>query len=101
MVALRRNSSVPFPVKLRFRFNDNSTQDVALPVEIWSRSDRYEAVIAVKGQVIGARLWPEGVVPDWNATNDAWGTAPAAPSATAASTAGGLSGDIGGKALPN
>ncbi|MDB4899540.1 MAG: peptidase [Gemmatimonadetes bacterium] len=101
VVALRRNSSVPFPVKMRFRFNDNSTQDIFLPVEIWSRSDRYVAVIAVKGQVIGARLWPDGVVPDWNSTNDAWGAAPAAPSATAASTAGGLSGEIGGKALPN
>jgi len=37
-VALRRNSSVPFPVKLRLRFADNTTQDVSLPVEIWSRT---------------------------------------------------------------
>ena len=27
-----------------------------------------------RAAVIGARLWPEGIVPDWNATNDAWGT---------------------------
>jgi aminopeptidase N len=100
VVALRRHSSVPFPVKLRLRFNDNSTQDVSLPVEIWSRSDRYDGMIPVKGQVIGARLWPEGIVPDWNSANDVWGAAPPPPSATAASTAGGLSGDIGGRALP-
>jgi aminopeptidase N len=100
VVALRRNSSVPFPVKLRLRFSDASIQDVTLPVEIWSRGDRYEAVIAVKAPVTGARLWPEGVVPDWNSTNDVWGTPPAVTAATAPSTAGGLSGEIGGKVLP-
>jgi hypothetical protein len=100
VIVLRRNSSVPFPVKLRLRFSDTGTQDMSLPVEIWSRGDRYEAVIAVKAPVTGARLWPEGVVPDWNPTNDVWGTPPAATAATAASTAGGLSGEIGGRVLP-
>ena len=98
-VALRRNSSVPFPVRLRLRFADNTTQDVSLPVEIWARTDRYTALVAVKGPVTGARLWPEGVVPVFNSTNDVWGTPPA-PNASAASTAGGLSGDIGGRPLP-
>jgi hypothetical protein len=99
-ISLRRNSSVPFPVKMRLRFADNSTQDLSLPVEIWSRSDKYDAVIPVKGQVIGVRLWPEGVVPDWNTTNDVWGTAPAGSEVTAPSTVGGLSGEIGGRPLP-
>jgi hypothetical protein len=98
-VALRRNSSVPFPVKLRLRFADNTTQDVSLPVEIWSRTDRYTALVAVKGPVSGARLWADGAVPDFNSTNDVWGTPPAT-NAAAASTAGGLSGDIGGRPLP-
>jgi hypothetical protein len=100
IVALRRNSSVPFPVKLRLRFSDNSMQDVALPVEIWSRGERYDAVIPVKMSVTGARLWPDGAVPDWNSTNDVWGTPPTTAPSTAASTAGGLSGEIGGRALP-
>ena len=100
VIALRRNSSVPFPVSLRLSFADRSTQDVTLPVEIWSRTKQYEAVIAVKAPVTGARLWPQSVVPDWNATNDVWGTPPAAASPNAASTAGGLSGEIGGRATP-
>jgi hypothetical protein len=99
VIALRRNSPVPFPVRLRLLFGDNTTQDVALPVEIWARGDRQEAVVAVKGPVIGVRLWPEGVVPDWNPTNDAWGTPVGGPPAPAA-TSGGLSGDIGGRPLP-
>jgi hypothetical protein len=99
VVGLRRNSSVPFPVRVRFRFADNSTQDAVLPVEVWSRGDRYDAVLPVKGQVVGARLWPEGVVPDWNEKNDVWGTPPG-PSPATASTLGGLSGEIGGRPLP-
>jgi peptidase M1-like protein len=99
VVTLRRNSPVPFPVHLRLRYADASTQDVNLPVEVWSQGDRYEAVIAVKAPVIGARLWPEDVVPDWNSTNDAWGTAPAAAAGGSATT-GGLSGNIGGHASP-
>ncbi len=99
VVSLRRNSTVPFPVHMRLRFNDNSTEDVNLPVEIWSQGQRYQAVIAVKAKVIGARLWPGDVVPDWDATNDVWGTPPAAePDASA--TTGGLSGDIHGHAMP-
>jgi hypothetical protein len=98
-VALRRNTPVPFPVRLRLLFSDNTTEDVALPVEIWSRGDRQEAVIAVKGPVIGVRLWPEGVVPDWNPTNDAWGT-PVGGAPAPAATSGGLSGEIGGRPLP-
>jgi hypothetical protein len=87
-------------VRLRLRFSDASSQDVTLPVEIWARSDRYEAVLAVKGPVTGARLWPEGVVPDWNPTNDVWGVPPTTAPTAAAATAGGLSGDIGGRATP-
>jgi hypothetical protein len=86
-------------VHLRLRFADASTQDVELPVEIWSKGDRHEAVISVKAPVVGVRLWPEGVVPDWNATNDIWGTPPAA-SANGSATTGGLSGEIGGRATP-
>jgi hypothetical protein len=100
VVALRRHSDVPFPVRLRLRFADSSTQDVDLPVEVWSHGDRYDAVIAVKAPVVGVRLWPEGIVPDWDATNDTWGAAPPAAAANAPSTVGGLSGAIGGHPAP-
>jgi len=99
VVALRRNTSIPFPVRIRLLFNDNTTQDVTVPVEVWAQHTRFEAVLAVKGPVIGARLWPDGVVPDWNATNDAWGT-PVGGATAPAATAGGLAGEIGGRAMP-
>jgi hypothetical protein len=78
VIALHRNSSIPFPVELRLRFADGSTQDVRVPVEIWTKGDRVEATVPVKGSVTGVRLWPDPSVPDWNSANDSWGNAPAA-----------------------
>jgi hypothetical protein len=88
-IHLRRVTSVPFPVTVRLKLNDKTTQDVQLPVEIWARTDRYTAEVPVRRPVIGARLWPDAHVPDWNAANDVWGDAPPADRATA-STDGGL-----------
>jgi peptidase M1-like protein len=88
-IELRRVTSVPFPVTIRLRFDDRSTLDVHLPVQIWARTDRYTATIPVQRPVIGARLWPDPNVPDWNAANDAWGDAPLGDG-QAGSTGGGL-----------
>jgi aminopeptidase N len=89
VVSLTKHTSIPFPVELRLRLADGSTQDVALPVQVWTQGDHHEAVLPVRTTVTGARLWPDGTVPDFNATNDVWGTAPPADVMTA-STAGGL-----------
>ena len=88
-VNLRRVTSIPFPVTMRLKLNDQSTQDVRLPVEIWVHGDRYTASIPVNRPVIGVRLWPDPSVPDWNVTNDVWGDAPPADR-QAVSTGGGI-----------
>jgi hypothetical protein len=88
-VQLRRVTSVPFPVTMRFKLNDGTTQDVRLPVQIWAHSDRYTASIPVGRPVVGVRLWPDPVVPDWNSSNDVWGDPPAAVT-NAPSTGAGL-----------
>ena len=88
-IHLRRVTNVPFPVTMRLKLNDGSTQDVKLPVEIWTRSDRYMATVEVSRPVVGARLWPDPHVPDWNVSNDVWGEAPP-PERAPASTSGGL-----------
>jgi hypothetical protein len=78
VIALRRNTSIPFPVQLRVAYADGTTQDFSLPVNIWARGNRFEAVLPVRGPVTGVRLWPDPSVPDWNATNDTWGSPPPA-----------------------
>jgi Peptidase family M1 domain len=89
LVSLRRATSIPFPVTMRLRFNDKSTRDVRLPVEIWARGNRYTAEIPIDRAITGVRLWPDATVPDWNQSNDVWGDPPPADP-PAASTAGGL-----------
>ena len=78
VIVLHRMTSVPFPVRLRVAYADGTTQDFSLPVHIWARSNRFEAVIAVRAPVTGVRLWPDPSVPDWNPSNDTWGNPPPA-----------------------
>jgi hypothetical protein len=78
MIALRRNTSIPFPVRLRVGYADGTTQDFSLPVNIWSRGSQFDAVLPVRGTITGVRLWPDPSVPDWNPSNDTWGNPPAA-----------------------
>jgi hypothetical protein len=75
-IALRRMTSIPFPVTLRVAYEDGSVQDFTLPVEIWSHTYRFDAELPVRGKVVGVRLWPDPSVPDWNASNNVWGAAP-------------------------
>ena len=77
-IALHRFTSIPFPVRLRVGYADGTTQDFSLPVTIWARGNRFDAVIPVRGNVTGVRLWPDPSVPDWNPANDTWGTPPPA-----------------------
>jgi hypothetical protein len=88
-VHLRRATSIPFPVTMRLKFDDRTTTDVRLPVEIWTRTDRYMATIPVPRSVVGVRLWPDPSVPDVNSANDVWGDAPLgdAPAGSAAGAA--------------
>jgi hypothetical protein len=77
-IVLHRHTSIPFPVSLRLKLADGTTRDVQLPVDIWTRGDRFVAELDVAGTVKGVRLWPDPSVPDWNADNDVWGDAPSA-----------------------
>ena len=73
---------------MRLRLADGSTQDVTIPVDIWSNSERVTAEVPVKSNVVGVRLWPDGTVPDWNEANDTWGNAPAADASGLVTTGG-------------
>jgi len=78
VIALRRNTSIPFPVRLRVGYADGTTRDFSLPINIWARGNRFDAVLPGRGPVTGVRLWPDPSVPDWNPSNDTWGNPPPA-----------------------
>jgi hypothetical protein len=89
-IAITKHTSILFPVSIRLALQDGTTQDVHLPVDIWSRGDEVQTTVPVTARVTGARLWPDPFVPDWNPRNDTWG-APPPPVATAGTaTSGGL-----------
>jgi hypothetical protein len=87
-IAIRRHTSIPFPIIMRLRLADGTTQDVTIPVEIWNSNQRVTAEVPVRSNVIGVRLWPDGTVPDWNDSNDGWGNAPAADTPALVTTGG-------------
>jgi hypothetical protein len=75
-VSLRRRTAVLLPVRFRLKYTGGATGDFSLPANIWANGDRFDATVAVPAKVVGARLWPDQSVPDWNHDNDAWGDAP-------------------------
>ena len=77
-VSLHRMTSIPFPVKFRVAYADGTREDFSLPVSIWARTNKFDAVVPVRGTVTGVRLWPDPSVPDWNPANDTWGNPPPA-----------------------
>ena len=90
-ITVRRHTSIPFPLEMRLRLADGSVENVTIPVDIWgSGAERVTAEVAVRSNVVGARLWPDGTVPDWDDTNDTWGNAPAKDASVPLVTTGGL-----------
>jgi hypothetical protein len=76
VLSLHRMTSILFPVRLRLKYADGRTGDFTLPVNVWANGDRFNAQLVVPARVVGARLWPDPSVPDWNEANDSWGDAP-------------------------
>ena len=77
-ISLHHFTSVPFPVRLRVGYADSTTQDFSLPVNIWAHGNHFDAVVPVRANITGVRLWPDPSVPDWNSSNDTWGAPPRA-----------------------
>lgn len=77
-LTVRRETSAAFPVEVRLKYADGTTEDLRFPVEAWGTSPTLRLTAPARARVTGARLWPDGTVPDWNAANDTWGSAPAA-----------------------
>ncbi len=73
-----RKTGVVFPPAVRVKYEDGTTEDFRFPVDVWARGASVSLAAPARGKVVGARLWPDGTVPDWNAANDTWGTPPKA-----------------------
>jgi len=68
------------PVELELGFEDETSELVKLPVEIWYGGNRYVYKAPVGRTVVRATVNPDGTLPDAISSNDAW--KPAASTAT-------------------
>lgn len=73
VVVLDNRGRMVMPVFMRLTYADGSAEDVSLPVEIWSTTDRWRASIPTGGRrVVRVELDPDGVYPDTDRGNNRW-----------------------------
>ena len=72
VIILSNHGDMPMPVDLEITFDDNTTERVQLPVEIWQRGDSWNYLVNTNKGIQKVVLDPEKIVPDTNASNDSW-----------------------------
>lgn len=73
VVVLDNHGRMVMPVEMRLTFADGGTQDIALPVEIWSTTDRWRASVRTGGRtIVQVELDPRGLLPDMDRENNVW-----------------------------
>ena len=73
VIVLDNRGRMVMPVYLTLTYTDGSTEDVTLPVEIWSTTDRWRAPIRTGGRRIQrVEIDAAGVLPDVDRDNNVW-----------------------------
>lgn len=72
VISVANRGDIPMPVELRVSYNDGSTEDIRLPVEIWQRGDSWNHLLRTEKEVQSVEIDPEKLLPDVNFSNDAW-----------------------------
>ena len=60
------------PLVFRATFEDGTTEDHRLPVELWHQSDKVEVALEGKGKVREVRIDPDQMLPDVDRKNNVW-----------------------------
>jgi hypothetical protein len=63
------------PLTFRATFEDGTTEERRLPVELWHQSDKVSVTLEGKGKVTEVRIDPDQMLPDVDRKNNLW-TAP-------------------------
>jgi len=72
------------PVDLQLTYQDSTTKQVKLPVEIWYLGNRYVYEDRSGKTIVAATVNPDGTLPDAVANNDAWRRSDSAATKTSA-----------------
>ena len=60
------------PVLMKITYNDQTSEVVKLPVEIWQRGDRWTYLHNTDQSIESIVIDPDKVLPDINGSNDVW-----------------------------
>ncbi|MGY5850098.1 M1 family metallopeptidase [Salegentibacter sp. F14] len=71
LVSLANNGEIPMPVLLEITYEDNTSEEIKLPVEIWQRGDTWNYLHKTDKTVKRIELDPDKLLPD-NISNDTW-----------------------------
>lgn len=72
IISVSNKGEIPMPVVMEVTYEDDSTETVRLPVEIWQRGDSWNHLHRTDKKVKSVELDPAKILPDVNFSNDAW-----------------------------
>ncbi|RAI84177.1 M1 family metallopeptidase [Algoriphagus yeomjeoni] len=72
VIVLANKGDMPMPVLLEITYDDGSTEQKMLPVEIWQRGDTWNYLLKTDKKVAGVVIDPAKLLPDVNLGNDSW-----------------------------
>ena len=72
VVSLANRGEIPMPVLMEITYEDDSSEEIRLPVEIWQRGDTWNYLHRTEKNVKSIELDPNKLLPDINFSNDAW-----------------------------
>ena len=72
IIRVSNNGEIPMPVVMEVTYEDGTSEEVRLPVEIWQRGDSWNYLHRTDKEIKGVELDPQKILPDINFSNDAW-----------------------------
>ncbi|MAZ28643.1 MAG: peptidase M1 [Cytophagaceae bacterium] len=72
IITVANKGEVPMPVKMKITYQDGSTEDLTLPVEIWQRGDTWSHLVNTDKKPTRVEIDPDKLLPDVNYSNDTW-----------------------------
>ncbi|MEH6408329.1 MAG: M1 family metallopeptidase [Leeuwenhoekiella sp.] len=72
VISLSNKGDIPMPVDMQVTYDDGSSEEIRLPVEVWERGDTWNYLIDNSKKVKSVELDPQKILPDVNASNDSW-----------------------------
>ncbi|MDT7829426.1 M1 family metallopeptidase [Pricia sp. S334] len=72
VIILSNKGDLPMPVKMSVGYEDDTSEIIELPVEIWERGNDWNYLLETDKRVKTVELDPDKIVPDVNFSNDIW-----------------------------